>query len=359
MNPELFLEAAGVRAPRRAVRLMHESVEKLGLDLRGLVVVTEAGSGVFALTPVLAALAGAERVHAFTRDSAWGTAAANASTVDAASAVAGVAGRIAVTEHRTGHVFAEGDVITNLGFVRPIDEPAVDLLKPTAVVALMCEAWELRPGDVDVRRCRERGVMVLGTNEHHPHCDVFRYSGPLAGQLVLDAGFELMGMRILVTGRDRFAPVIVEWLGRAGAIASQIDPAAPSFYDEIANADVLIVADYLSDGMVIGNDAMIDAVKLGASAPALTVIQFAGAIDTSALTRAGVRCWPATTVPARRMVRTFSSLGPAPVIRLHAAGLKVGELGARARLRGLNTAMAEELTIESGLAQRVGLAGVA
>jgi hypothetical protein len=50
---------------------MHGVREQLGLDLRGLVVVTEAGSGVFALTPVLAVLLGAERVRAVTQDSVW------------------------------------------------------------------------------------------------------------------------------------------------------------------------------------------------------------------------------------------------------------------------------------------------
>jgi hypothetical protein len=200
-------------------------------------------------------------------------------------------------------------------------------------------------------------VLVLGTNEHHPLCDVFRYSGPLAGQLVFGAGFELMGVRILVAGKDKFAPLIAEWLRAAGALASQVDPEDPGIYEKVADADMLMVADYMYEGTLIGDRALIDAGRLAKAAPTLTVVQFAGAIDTSALWREGIRCWPETTAPARRMARTFGFLGAAPVIRLHAGGLKVGELGARARLQGLSPAMAEERATSSGLAQRISLEG--
>jgi hypothetical protein len=82
-------------------------------------------------------------------------------------------------------------------------------------------------------------------------------------------------------------------------------------------------------------------------------VQFAGAIDAEALAREKVRFWPEVPVPARRMVRTFSSLGAAPVVQLHAGGLKVGELGARARQNGLNLQDAETRSLQSGLAQAV------
>jgi hypothetical protein len=343
----------GITAPRRAVRLIHEVKEQLALDLSGLVVVTEAGSGVYALTPVIAALAGAKKVRAITRDSAWGSAATVGEAVTAACELAGLSGRVELTSTRSSSTFSDADIVTNLGFVRPINAAVVELLKPTAVVPLMCEAWEARPGDVDLEACRRRKVLVLGTNEHHPLCNVFRYSGPLAGQLLFEAGFEVLGTRVLVVGGDRFAPVIVEWLARAGAEASQAHPADPRIYGKLAETDVLVVADYASETCVIGEGGMIDAARLGKAAPALTVVQFAGAIDVSALVRAGVRYWPDAPVAARRMVRTFSSLGAAPVIRLHAGGLKVAELGARARLDGLTIEAAETLASESGLAQPV------
>ncbi len=344
---------AGITAPRRIVRLIRSLVDRLSLDLRDLTVVTEAGSGAYALTPVIAALAGARHVRALTRDSVWGTAAGVRETVGAACELAGITGRIEVTESRDPAMFDEADIVTNLGFVRPIDRPVVDRIKATAVVPLMCEAWEFRPGDVDLDACRHRGVLVLGTNEHHPLCDVFRYSGPLAGRLLFDAGFELLGTRVVVVGADRFAPVIAEWLEQAGAVASLADPSDPMILAKLAEADVLMVADYLSDARVVGDDAAIDATRLAKAAPSITVLQFAGAIDGQALAREQVHFWPDVPVPARRMVRTFSALGAAPVVRLHAGGLKVGELGVRARLDGLSPADAAARALESGLAQQV------
>jgi hypothetical protein len=331
---------------------MRSLVDRLALDLSGLTVVTEAGSGAYALTPVIAALAGARRVRAITRNSDWASVEEVRETLDAAGELAGTGG-IELTESRGRAAFADADIVTNLGFVRPIDATIVGYLMPTAVVPLMCEAWEFRPGDVDLDACRHRGVLVLGTNEHHPLCDVFRYSGPLAGRILFDAGFEVLGTHVVVAGRDGFAPVIAAWLERAGALASQVDPAHPDLYDKLAKADVLMVAEYASDVPLIADGGVIDPARLGSIAPHLTVVQFAGGIDVAALEREQVRFWPDVPVPPRRMVRTFSSLGAAPVVQLHAGGLKVAELGARARRDGLSPADAEARAVESGLAQLV------
>src|SRR4051794_41331363 len=48
--------------PRRLVRLMREAVDRCDLDLDGLTVLTEAASGAYVVTPVLAAMAGADVV---------------------------------------------------------------------------------------------------------------------------------------------------------------------------------------------------------------------------------------------------------------------------------------------------------
>ena len=60
--------------PRRLVRLMQAAVSELELDLRGRVVVTEAATGAYGVTPVLAGLAGARTVYAVAGDSRFGTA---------------------------------------------------------------------------------------------------------------------------------------------------------------------------------------------------------------------------------------------------------------------------------------------
>jgi hypothetical protein len=353
MNAEERLVEAGIAHPRRAMRVIRESIASLGLDLRDLTVVTEAGTGSYALTPVIAAMAGAEHVRAITGNSAWGSTATIRDTVYAALELGNVEGSVELTEDRTSASFADADVVTNLGFVRPIDATVLSFLKPTAVVPLMCEAWEVRSGDVDLDASRVRGVLALGTNEHHPLCEVFRYSGPLAGKVLLEAGVELLDTRVVVVGSDRFGPVIAAWLRDAGAQVCEVSAGALERYDKLTEADVLLVAEYASEHTIVGDDAAFDVSRLAAIAPDLVVVQFAGAIEEGALRRAGLRYWPDTPVPARRMVRTFTALGPVPVIRLHAGGLKVGELTARARLDGLDIDAAEARAVATGLAQRV------
>ena len=43
--------------PRRLIRLMSAAIGRCGLDLSGLTVLTEAASGAYVVTPVLAAMA--------------------------------------------------------------------------------------------------------------------------------------------------------------------------------------------------------------------------------------------------------------------------------------------------------------
>ena len=46
--------------PRRLIRLMSTAIDRCSLDLSGLTVLTEAASGAYVVTPVLAAMAGAD-----------------------------------------------------------------------------------------------------------------------------------------------------------------------------------------------------------------------------------------------------------------------------------------------------------
>lgn|GEM_PF-5393232 len=54
---------------------MRHSIRVFSLDLGKFIVLTEAASGFYALTPLIAALAGAKAVLALTRDSRYGSAA--------------------------------------------------------------------------------------------------------------------------------------------------------------------------------------------------------------------------------------------------------------------------------------------
>ena len=57
----------------RILMLMKESIHTCSLDLKGAVVLTEAATGAYVVTPIIAALAGAEQVFAITKSSRYGS----------------------------------------------------------------------------------------------------------------------------------------------------------------------------------------------------------------------------------------------------------------------------------------------
>jgi hypothetical protein len=59
--------------PERLLNLMRGEIGRCQLDLSEMVVFTEAASGAWVVTPVLAALAGAKQVFALTQSSRYGT----------------------------------------------------------------------------------------------------------------------------------------------------------------------------------------------------------------------------------------------------------------------------------------------
>src|SRR5208283_1396101 len=156
-----------------------QMVENLSLNLRGYRVLTEAATGYYAVTPVLAALAGAE-VLALARDSRYGSGTQAGFEVDRLARAAGLSNRIRVTDRITDQDIAGADLVTNCGHLRPLDRGFVEKMGVASVIALMYEAWEFRARDVDLLACRERGVRVVGTNERHSRLRVFDYLGMLA-----------------------------------------------------------------------------------------------------------------------------------------------------------------------------------
>jgi hypothetical protein len=355
IEPAATRPVEGAAAGPDAAAVVMETVERLALDLRELTILTEAATGPFAVTAAIAGAAGAERVLAVARDSAYGPATAAERDTRLVARACGVERALQVVPEVDAAIARASDVITNLGFVRPIDARMAAWMKPTAVVALMCEAWEYRVADVDVGACRSRGILVLGTNERVPPLPVFEYCGPLALSLLSDAGRPVSGSRVAVLGRDAFTPVIAAALAGAGAHVRSDQRLTPeSIAAAIAGVQTIVVAEYGSADVVLGDGGLVPAAEAARLAPGASIVQFAGALEWCSLVRHGVAVWPAPPVEARRMSRTLGHLGVRPVIELHAAGLKVAEYGARARRRGLPAdAAADDAVRRSPLVQAV------
>jgi hypothetical protein len=307
-------------ATGRLVRLMRSCVQRMRIDLSGAVVLTEAATGPYAVTPVLAALAGADEVIAVTGPSRHGTVAEVCDQTLELAVAAGVADRIVVTTESAHTVIARADVVTNSGHLRPIDRHLVACMKPTAVLPLMFEAWEIQAGriDLDLDGLLRRGIPVAGTNERHRLVDVFSYLPTMAVKLLLDAGTAVHGTRIAILCDNPFAPYLEHGLAAAGATvttATTILAVDPGF-----EPDAVLVALRPRGTPVLDPG---QAAALAARWPHTITTQFWGDLDRDLLDTLGARYWPPQAPAPGHMAVLPSDIGPEPVVRLQAGGLKV------------------------------------
>lgn len=318
------VSAEAVRPPglrvRRLERLVREAVARTALDLSGLRVVTEAATGAYAVTPVLAALAGAADVLAITRASRYGSVEdVRSQTFELAESL-GVADRITITEDRDLNVFRSADIVTNSGFVRPIDRAVATVMRPGAAVPLMYEAWEHRDSDVDLAACRDAGVVVGATNEQHPIVGVFGFLGAMAARQLTDAAISPPGARVLLLCSNPFMPYLRDGLTAAGAhvdVIRTLDEEIPE------STDVVLVAEMPGCEPTVGPR---EASVISRRIPNAIIVQFFGDIDRAALDSFGLSYWPYGEPPSGHMGILPSAIGPESIVRLQAGGLKVGEL---------------------------------
>lgn len=338
---------------RRVLRLAERSIAARRLDLSGLRVLTEAAVGYRRLTPVIAALAGAAEVYAVGRDSV------SASRRDAeaqTSWLAGVAGareRIRFYPTRLQAPLHAVDIVTDLPGVRPIDESIVRNLTAGAVVSLMRGTSSWRSTDVDVASCRRGGIPVAGLDEDA--VGFYRWTALTAVHGLLGLGVEIGGATLAVAGDGAGYGHVVRALAQLGArllVAAPDNAGRIALYGgekigddladlaargRLAEAEAVLVCPSEPGRRVIGPGAEIDPADLAQLAPHVAVLCLAGEVDRRGLAAAGLTAWPAGGPAAP------SDLLPQAVVELHTAGLRVGEVMARARRRGSSPPVAEEL----------------
>ena len=320
---------------KRIKKLIADAIATHELDLSGLTIFTEAASGNYVVTPLIAALAGSNRVFAITQDSTYGKA------VDVRNFTLELAQRWGVAD-KIPSILAQVDIVTNLGFVRPIDKYMIAHLKPTAVLPLMWETWEFREADLDLSECRRKGITVLGTNERAVGLDLFTYVGYLAVKLAFELEIEIYRSKVVVVGSNPFGESSVKAFNKLEANIKYIDLsvgaslATESAKSTFRNADLVVLVEHHSPVCLIGSEGQMTVDELLALSPHVSIVHIAGNINREEIDSAAIPCFPQKSAAPGHMSVTTDYLGPKPVIVLHAAGLKVGEAMARARLAGLD-----------------------
>jgi hypothetical protein len=297
---------------------MEESIARCRLNLDDLTVLTEAATGAYVVTPLLAAMAGADQVFAITRDSRFGSAEQAAAETHELARMAGVNKCIEITSGATKELIGKAHIITNTGHVRPIDAEKIAAMRTGAVVPLMYENWEFRSSDIDLNSCRERGIRVAGTNERHPNINVFGFLGPMAVKLVLDAGLPVLGCRILLVCDNCFHSYIETGLRAGGADVTTRLPAAGT-----QRLDAVLIATTPCKRPALTSQEI---TRISQHSPGAVVLQFFGTLDRDVIRETGLPIWPEREPQPGHMGILPSAIGPEPIVRLQTGGLKVAEV---------------------------------
>jgi len=339
------------------LRLVRTAVREHRLDLTGLRVLTEAGVGYARVTPVIAAVAGADEVFAVGRDTAQAGRRAAVEQTAWLARLAGVPDRVHLLSTRLQAPLAAVDIVTDLPGVRPIDETIVRNLPGTAVVSLMRGAGRWRPADVDVATCRRAGIATAGVDE-----EAIGIHSSLAMEEVwglLSLGVDIDGATVVVAGAGGAFAHVVRALAALRATVLVATPERAGRVElyggrkigerlgdeavlrRLAEADALVLCQADCGERSVAPAGVADAARIAAEAPHLAVVGRGAEADRQAFAAAGLRTWPSEVDPAAPAA--VSDLLPRPVVRLHTAGLKVGEVMARARRRGSSPLAAEQL----------------
>lgn len=312
-------EPPGYSLPRLK-RLMDRAITATNLNLSGLNILTEAASGAYATTPIIAAMANATRVFAFAKATRYGSVKEVALRISDLAAFAGVADRVTVVDAIDPQLLPTVDIVTNSGHLRPLTADLINRLPDRAAIALMFEAWEFRPSDLDLDTCVRRGIPVVGVNERHPAVDVFSYLGPLCVRQLHDCGLAVYGNRVALLCDNDFADSIFRALSGLGARVELFASVDDVFPDEW---DAIVVALQPSSEPRISEAEVRHLADV--SPPGVAITQFWGDIDRTALRAHGMAVWPRVEPARGHMGALLSAVGPEPIVRLQAGGLRAAE----------------------------------
>jgi hypothetical protein len=325
------------------INKLRERVESLDLNLKGKVVLTEAATGPYVVTPVLAALAGA-KVYAYAKNTRYGEVhEVFDNTKKVYENLEDDSLDINFICNVTPDIIAQADIITNSGHLRPLDAEKLQYAKDDVAIPLMYEAWEWRDADMDINYIRKRGFKIGATNERHPEVDVFNFLGDMAVKLIFDSGLCLYKNKFILICNNDFGPhiakVVAKMCDGLGVIDKMENRHKYQFEnvdwisefpkidipDKYKDAEAVIFTAYPFDDvwMGSGNEA-ISIAKLKQRLNHPYVLRYAGDVDCKGLKAFDINYYP-QHVASGHMGILPSAIGYDPIIRLQAGGLKAAE----------------------------------
>jgi len=317
-------------------------VEVLKLNLKDKVILTEAASGAYVVTPILAGIAGA-KVYAYTKNSPYGTVkevVENTTKIIESYHTSQL--NINFIETLTPDIIAEADIITNSGHLRPLNKEKLKYAKDSLVIPLMYEAWEWREADMDINYIKERRFKIGATNERHPDIDVFNYLGDMAVKLIFASGSCCYKNKFVLICNNDFGPYIAKVISKICSGLGIIDKKENrdlynmenvtwlsnfpeiNISSEFKSAEAIIFTAYPFDNPLLGVNMPVSATEIKNQFDNPFILRYAGDVDISSLDELGIKYYP-DHVKSGHMGIIPSEIGYDPIIRLQAGGLKVAE----------------------------------
>lgn len=300
------------------IKKIRAAIDKFELDLTGKRVLTEAATGNFVVTPVIAALAGAEEVYAFTKPTSHGTSAEVREQTRQLLDQAKDRKVIRIVEALDEVPLESIDILTNTGHLRPINASLVSRISSRCVIPLMWEPWEYRCADLDLAACKAKGIKVYGTNEEDPRLRTKEYIGYLVLLTLLQHQLTPLSARVLLVGGDKFVLPVKKVLNDNGYQYQCI-----TNYHHLSDSvcsDVIVLLEHERNNLLIDADGMLlDKYPVKDD---VLVIHVCGNVTAP---NPSVNYFPKKIRPFGYMSMTPDLVDNRVVIDLHTAGFKVAE----------------------------------
>lgn len=314
---------------KRLAKGIVKAIKKFDLNLRDKVILTEAATGNYVVTPIIAAVGGAKKVYAFTKDSPYGSIEEVQKQTYSLAKILGVERKIFVITSFESVDFKSVDIVTNTGFLRPITRELISKLSSKCVIPLMYEPWEFREGEIDLEACCEKGIKVYGTNESDERLRTIEYIGFVVLYFLLQNKYSPFSSNLLLIGCKNFVDPTFKILLQNGYSVKKI-----LNYNTFLNPkvyDAIVVLEHKRKILIIGKkpEAFIDKDEIKEDT---LVIHICGNVDFKDVK---FRFVPEKIRPFGYMSVTTDFIDPQAVIDLHTAGLKVAEGMLKANELGL------------------------
>ena len=119
------------------------------------------------------------------------------------------------------------------------------------------------------------------------------------------------------------------------------------FFERGQQVGNILIAEHAVPDLLLGHNGYLDFETINAINPEVRIGVICGNVDTEGLRSSGLTYAPEQIAPFGHMSYQPYVLGPRPVQMLYTAGLKVGEVMARARLAGMSVREAAAFALKN------------